>query len=333
MANYRYREWLCAAALLLSGAMLPQGAVAGVRIGVSDWPGWVAWYIADRNGYFARHGAQVELLWFDRYTDSIKALVEGELDANSQSWDDTLPLLAAGEKLELILINDKSTGNDALIVNSAINNIEQLHGKRIALELNSPSHLLLDAALQQHGMTLAQVELVDMPAADAANALTKGLVEAAVSWNPWVEGALQAADNRVLFDSSQLPGLISDALIARSDRLTTSETRREFVGVLRAWFDTVAFIQQQPEAAARIMAEVTNVNLENYQALLPGTRFLNATENLHALTAETDSRSTHATTARLLDYFSRQGTITTPLDLHPAINQQLIRAAIRDTRQ
>ncbi len=29
-------------------------ARAEVKVGVSDWPGWVAWYVADQNGYFKK---------------------------------------------------------------------------------------------------------------------------------------------------------------------------------------------------------------------------------------------------------------------------------------
>jgi NitT/TauT family transport system substrate-binding protein len=329
MRNNRQHQWILSALFLALTALLPQGAVASVRIGVSDWPGWVAWYIADRNGYFARHGARVELLWFESYSDSVKALTEGALDANSQSWGDTLPLLAAGHELQLILINDTSDGNDALLVAPAINDIGQLRGKRIALELDSPSHLLLDAALQQRGLSMQDVELVNMPAADAASALNKGLVDGAVTWNPWIDTALQGGKARVLFDSSQLPGLITDALVARSERLQSAEQRQEFIGVMQAWFDTVAFIRENPVAAAAIMAEASYVDPLKYRTLLPSTRFFGAAENLTSLTAKTDRQSLYHSTQQILDYLSRHGVITEPLDFQRAINQELVRAAAK----
>jgi hypothetical protein len=39
-------------------------AVAEVKVGVSDWPGWVAWYVAEQKGFFKKHGADVKLVWF-----------------------------------------------------------------------------------------------------------------------------------------------------------------------------------------------------------------------------------------------------------------------------
>ena len=57
--------------LALIGASAP--ALAEVKVGVSDWPGWVAWYVAEQKGFFKKHKADVKLVWFANYTDSISA--------------------------------------------------------------------------------------------------------------------------------------------------------------------------------------------------------------------------------------------------------------------
>lgn len=331
MAQHKTRKHALFGLFLLLGISAPATAMAdALRIGVSDWPGWVAWYVAERNDYFSKHKVNVELIWFDRYTESIDALTRGDLDANSQTWSDTLPLLAGGHALELILINDNSAGNDALLATPDIGSVAQLRGKRVALEVDSLSHLLLDAALVEHGMTTEAVTLVNMPAADAVSSLEKGLVDAAVSWNPWVEQGVRSGKARRLFDSAQTPGLISDALIARSDRLRTQENRLQFIALMRAWFDTVAFIRAQPREAARIMAEVTQVDADDYLRLLPGTRFFAQAENRHELTEEEGGHPMDAPTAKILNYFSRHGVMEETLDYRAAINPKLLRIAARN---
>jgi NitT/TauT family transport system substrate-binding protein len=92
----------------------PLPAAAEVKIGLSDWPGWVAWYVAEQKGFFKKHGADVKLVWFANYTDSISALSAGQVDANSQTWSDTMAPLSKGLALKTILVNDNSAGNDAL---------------------------------------------------------------------------------------------------------------------------------------------------------------------------------------------------------------------------
>src|SRR5260221_8863556 len=43
-----------------------------LRIAYSDWPGWVAWDIADKKGWFKEEGIAVELKWFE-YAPSMEA--------------------------------------------------------------------------------------------------------------------------------------------------------------------------------------------------------------------------------------------------------------------
>lgn len=35
-------------------------ARAEVKVGLSDWPGWVAWHVAEQKGFFKKHGAKVK---------------------------------------------------------------------------------------------------------------------------------------------------------------------------------------------------------------------------------------------------------------------------------
>ena len=50
----------CCGLVLLCGAALPLPAAAELKVGVSDWPGWVAWYVAEQKGLFKKHGAPQE---------------------------------------------------------------------------------------------------------------------------------------------------------------------------------------------------------------------------------------------------------------------------------
>src|SRR5579883_760625 len=118
------RLGLLAALLVLT--LRPIVSRATINVGVSDWTGWVAWYVAQDQGYFSKYGADVHLVWFANYSDSISALSTGQLDANSQTWSDTLGPLAKGLPLKVVLVNDNSAGNDALLVGPQIKSFAQL---------------------------------------------------------------------------------------------------------------------------------------------------------------------------------------------------------------
>lgn len=255
-------------------------AYAEVKLGVSDWPGWVAWYVAEQKGFLKKYGAKVELVWFPNYTDSIQALSAGQLDANSQTWGDSMAPLAAGLPLKLVLLNDNSAGNDAVMVKPEIKSFADLKGKNVALEEFSVSHLVLVTALAKHGMTPADVNIVNLTAGDAAAAFIGGRVDAAVVWNPWINRIQASGKGYALFTSKDLPGLIPDAVVAQEKAI--AEKRSDFLGMIRAWYDTVEFITTKPEEAAVIMAKVVELEPAEYQTFLPGTRFFNQADNLAA---------------------------------------------------
>ncbi len=269
-------------ASLLALTFLLHGLVANaaVKIGVSDWPGWVAWYVAEQKGFFKKYGADVELVWFPNYTDSIQALSAGNLDANSQTWSDTLAPLAKGVQLKAILVNDNSMGNDALMVKPGIKSFADLKGKRIALEEFSVSHFLLALALDKHGIKPKDVQVVNLSAGDAAAAFIAGRVDAAVVWNPWVHQIQASGKGAALFTSKDVPGMIPDLLVAQEKSLKAK--RKDFIGVVRAWYDAEAFIRQHPDEAAKIMAKVVGLDAKSYAVFLPGTKFFDQAANLQA---------------------------------------------------
>lgn len=267
----------------------PTAALAQVKIGVSDWPGWVAWYVAEQKGFFKKHGADVKLVWFANYTDSISALSAGQLDGNSQTWSDTMAPLAKGLPLKAILVNDNSAGNDALMVGPKIKSFKDLKGKKIALEEYSVSHFLLTMALNKNGMTLKDVQVVNLSAGDAAAAFMAGRVDAAVVWNPWVNTIQTSGKGKPLFTSKDVPGMVPDLLVVQEKSLKAK--RRDFVGMVKAWYDVEAFLRSNPDETAKIMAKVVSMDAKEYKVFLPGTQFFDQKANLQAFGPASDSTS------------------------------------------
>lgn len=277
--------------LLLAVTALP--AHAEVKVGVSDWTGWAAWYVAQDQGYFRKYGANVKLIWFANYSDSISALSSGQLDANSQTWSDTLGPLAKGLPLKVVLVNDNSAGNDALMVGPKIKAFADLRHHTVALEQYSVSHFVLYTALARNGLGPNNVTVVNLSAGDAAAAFMSGRVDAAVVWNPWISQIQKSGKGTALFSSAQMPGLIPDLLVAQERSIQAK--RKDFIAMARAWFDTEAFIRAQPERAVAIMARVVGMAPEQYRVFLPGTHFFDAAANLEAFDPNSPRSLVHVT--------------------------------------
>jgi NitT/TauT family transport system substrate-binding protein len=317
------KKWYGIFVILL--LLIPFQALAGppLKIGVSDWPGWVAWYIAQEKGFFKKYGVAVELVWFPVYSDSISALSAAKLDANSQTWNDTMAPIAQGVDLKIILVNDNSAGNDAIVAKSTMGSLKELEGKTVALEQFTVSHLLLLYALSQNGMDPGKVHLVNMTVGDAAAAFLAGKVDAATLWNPWIIKIQQSGKGKVLFTSQEAPGLIPDCLVVQTPVL--KERREDFIKVIRAWLDTVDFITQDPAGAAEIMAPKVDMKPGDYAPFLKGTRFFNLQDNLEAFTASPSMKSLYTSGAFIQDFLLKHKLLPKSFEIQQALDDSLLK--------
>jgi len=135
-------------------------APAPLKIGYSDWPGWVAWQVALDKGFFKEAGVDVTFDWFD-YSASLDAYTAGKIDAVLMTNGDALVTGAGGAKSVSILLTDYSNGNDMIIAKPGIKSLKQLKGKKVAVEVGLVEHLLLVDGLKKAGMKESDVTLVN----------------------------------------------------------------------------------------------------------------------------------------------------------------------------
>lgn len=249
-----------------------------LRIAYSDWPGWTAWEIADKKGFFQKHGVKVKLEWFE-YGPSLEAFSVGKVDAVGLSNGDAMVLNATGARNVIILINDYSNGNDKIVARPGIRSVKGLRGKKIGVELGCLSHALLINALTKNGMKESDVKLVNMPTHQAAQILETGEVDAIVAWQPHSGNALNLVKGATaVYTSADEPGIIYDTLTVSTESLM--KHRNEWKKVVAAWYDVIDFLNDpktRPEAI-KIMADRVGVSAGKYAEYIDGTRFLTAKE-------------------------------------------------------
>lgn len=294
-----------------------------IKIGVSDWPGWVAWYIGKEKGFFDEEGVNVELVWFNTYSDSINALATGNLDANSQTLSDTIPSLAKGIPLKIILVNDNSFGNDAIVTRKDIKNISDLKGKRIAVEVGAIDHFLLLYILNKNGITDKDINIINMTTQDAAVALMQEKVDAAAIWEPWITKILNEKKGHIIASSKDTPGLVPDLLVARTESL--NKKREAFVKLSKCWFKIVDFINKNPNEATSIMAKVVNVPPEEFKKMLSGIKLFGYDENIKAFSRDYSNNYSLYISGKLISEFLQKiKSIEKIPDLTNSIDSEII---------
>jgi NitT/TauT family transport system substrate-binding protein len=100
---------------------------------------------------------------------------------------------------------------------SGIMKIEDLDGKKIGVTLQTISAFYLGRTLDLNGMNIHQVTLVDVKAADAESALFDHVVDAVVTWEPFVTQINQHLGNEVTTSALQSSQYAYWNLVATTD--------------------------------------------------------------------------------------------------------------------
>ena len=147
----------CALALglLTASASIPVAhAAEPLRIGYSDWPGWVAWQVAIEKGWLKEAGVDAKFEWFD-YSASMDAFSAGKLDAVTCTNGDALVMGGNGAKNVMIMLTDYSNGNDMIVGKPGVKALAEPQGQegrpRSRPRGASPPHQRPDQARPQGG--------------------------------------------------------------------------------------------------------------------------------------------------------------------------------------
>ncbi len=265
------------AALLVMGTF-SHAVAEPLKIGYSDWPGWVAWEVGIEKGWFKEEGVDVQFEWFD-YVASMDAFAAGQLDAVGMTNGDTLVTASTGAKGIMFLMNDYSNGNDMIIGKAGIKSVKDLKGKKVGVEVGFVGHLLLINALEKVGLSEKDVELVNVPTNETPQVLASGDVDAIVAWQPSSGIALQLVPgSAAIYTSADEPGLIYDLLAASPQ--SYAARKDDWKKVAKVWYRIVDYIKDPKtfDDAIKIMASRVGLKPAEYKSFVKGTKILTLEE-------------------------------------------------------
>lgn len=144
--------------------------------------------------------ATIEWKEFPAGPQMLEALAIGAVDYGAVGNTPPIFAQAAGKDLNYIGYEVTPDQSLALVVpqDSAITGLEQLKGKRIALQKGSNAHELLSKILQRAGLTWQDIQPIFLPPADARAAFDKKSVDAWVIWDPFLAAAEKQGQARVV---------------------------------------------------------------------------------------------------------------------------------------
>lgn len=269
------KRWLSRLLLpVVATAFAAAAQAAPLKIGYSDWPGWVAWQVAIEKGWFKEAGVDVKFDWFD-YSASMEAFAAGKIDAVTMTNGDALVTGAGGGKSVMVLLTDYSNGNDMIVAKPGIKSLADLKGKKVAVENGLVEHLLLLNGLKKAGMKESDVKLVNAKTNEMPQVLTAKDVSAVGAWQPVAGEAMKGVPgSKAIYTSADEPGLIYDVLAVSPGSLKAR--RADWQKVVKVWDKVVAYIDDPKTQAdaVKIMAARSGITPAEYLPLLKGTKLL-----------------------------------------------------------
>ncbi|WP_082889254.1 ABC transporter substrate-binding protein [Methylovorus sp. MM2] len=297
---------------------------APLKIGYSDWPGWVAWQVAIEKGWFKEAGVDVKFDWFD-YSASMDAFAAGKIDAVTVTNGDALVTAAGGAKNVMIIVTDYSNGNDMIVGKPGIKTLKDLKGKKIGLELGLVEHLLLLNGLEKVGLKETDVTIVNTPTNNTPQALASGDLAAIGAWQPNSGEAMKRVPGaKPIYTSADEPGLIYDVLTVSPSSL--SSRRADWEKVVKVWGKVVTYINDpktQPDAV-KIMSARVGLKPEAYLPFLKGTRLLTLDEGKAVMVKADGFKSLYGSSKIVDDFNVKSGIYKKPQDLNRAIDPTLV---------
>ena len=282
MSNIRIRTigrlagTLLAAALVLSLAACGRPTESALRIGTNVWIGSEPLYLARELGRL--DNAAVQLVEYPSASEVLRAYRNQAIDGMVISLDELFGLAAEGFEPRIVVVVDVSHGADVVVGRAGMRTMRDLKGKSVAVESSALGAFVLSRALALNDMQAGDVRIVHLESNEQVSAYEKGLVDGAVTFDPYTAKFAQAGA-ATLFDSTWIPGEIVDVIAVRD---TMFERKPKAIrALLTGWFGALDYMKSDPMDAARRMG---------IRQQTTGEAFLQAQKGLHIPTRDENLR-------------------------------------------
>jgi NitT/TauT family transport system substrate-binding protein len=290
------------------------------------WPGQFWIDIADEKGWFEDAGLNVELVdTNDDYFGSLKSMVDGNIDVNMFVLYDLIDFNAQGADLVSVINSDISAGADTIIARNGIERVADLKGKRIGLQQGSFSQYMLEVVLERNGLIRNDVIYVETKAEDITP-LVNGEIDALVVFEPFASEAVDKANGRKIFDTSEIPGLIPDVMAFHKSFV--DERLEDVQAFVNVWHRTTEFIRENPDEAFGIIAGIYDVPVEDVVGFAKEVKILDLRDNKVAFSYAAGFESLHGTARRINEFMIDSGITDENLDSTVFIDARFVRGVV-----
>ncbi len=247
-----------------------------LRIAAQPYPLYTPVYVAYRLGYLDEElnavGAKYEWKSFKSGPLVNEAVAAGEADLGFMA--DLPAIIAKSTGLPIEVVSNVAYGEKGIAVlakaDSPIKSVADLKGKKVAYATGSYAQHLLALLLSKEGLTLNDVQSVNLGAGDQPAALASGEVDAIVIWEQYISQLTSDGTAKVIADGT---GVKRGNMVTYAVSDYANKNPKVIEAYIKALNRADEVIKNEPEKAAEAVAEDFGVSKELMLKIIPNFTF------------------------------------------------------------
>lgn len=260
-----------------------------VRIGTTNSSSDVAFFIADKKGYFKEEGLSITLTPFDSAAKMVAPLGAGQLDVGGGAPAAGL-YNAVARGIDIKIVADKGSsppgyGYNPLLVRKDLvdsgkfRSFKDLKGLKVAgVSKGTSPDSILNEALKKGGLKFSDVEMVYMGFPQHVLALQNKAVDASVTTEPSATRAIQSGaavryHNDEIYPNQQIAVVLYSGTFIKQNPDAAKRFMRAYIRAVRDYNDALKdgkLAGRNAEEIVTILTEYTKIQDANvYRTIVP----------------------------------------------------------------
>lgn len=243
-----------------------------LRIAAQPYPLYTPVYVAYRLGYLDEElnkvGAKYEWKSFKSGPLVNEAVAAGEADLGFMA--DLPAIIAKSTGLPIEVVSNVAYGEKGIAVlakaDSPIQSVADLKGKKVAYATGSYAQHLLALLLSKEGLSLNDVQSVNLGAGDQPAALASGEVDAIVIWEQYISQLTSDGTAKIIADGT---GVKRGNMITYAVSDYANKNPQVIEAYIKALNRANEVIKNEPEKAAEAVADDFGVSKELMLKIIP----------------------------------------------------------------
>jgi ABC-type nitrate/sulfonate/bicarbonate transport system substrate-binding protein len=265
LRTIRLPTMLMAAAIAALVSAAPSQAVEKVRLAQNQSPISGVSIIADRKGFFAKNGLEVEVFNFTTGKQCLDTVMGGGADIATTAEAPTTAAAMSGQKIAFLARTEYSYIKTLTATAAEIHKPADLKGKRIAFTAGTGGEVYTVQLLKAAGLGKDDVTLVNLRPQDMVAALASGSIDAYGTWESHIFNGIKALGSKVTpLDTKGIYAETFNIVLTQDYLQKKPEVAKNF---LRALVEAEVWMKANREQAINVVAEFVKMPVDELKPI------------------------------------------------------------------